>query len=89
MGASDRARGPRDEHVADLDFAEHFVAEVGELAARGEAGEVGLIFGFDFVDVEAVEMGIVEEVALDAPGFAVHLASLGAGIDDGEHAADC
>ena len=33
-----------------------------------------------------MQSGIVEEVALDAPGFAIHLGVFCAGIDDGEHA---
>ena len=79
---------PADKHVADGDFAQHFDVEVSELGARGEAIEVGLVFGFDFGNREAVGVGVVEEVALDAPGFVVDLTPLGAGIDDGFQAAE-
>jgi hypothetical protein len=74
---------PVDEHVADGDFAQHLGGEIGELGARGEAVEIRLVFGLDLGNAEAVGVGIVEEVALDAPGFVVDLPPLGAGIDDG------
>jgi hypothetical protein len=75
--------GPADEHVADGDLAQHLGGEIGELGARGEAVEVGLVAGLDLGNAQAVGVGVVEEVALDAPGFVVDLPPLGAGIDDG------
>jgi hypothetical protein len=68
--------------VADGDFAEHLGGEVGELGAGGEAVEIRLVFCLDFGNAEAVSVGVVEEVALDAPGLVVDLLPLGAGIDD-------
>jgi hypothetical protein len=78
LGRVVRVIGTADEHVADGDFAEHFRGKVGEFGARGEVVEVGLVFCLDFGDAEAVGVGVVEEVALDAPGFVVDLTPLGA-----------
>ena len=80
--------GTANEHVADGDFAEHFFEEVIQLVARADAVKVRLVALLDFRDVEAVVVGVVEEIALDAPGFAIHLAILGAGIDVGLETAE-
>jgi hypothetical protein len=79
---------PADEHVADGELAQHLRGEIGELVARCETIEIGLVAGLDLGNAEAVGVGVVEEVALDAPGFVVDLAPLGAGIDDGFKAAE-
>ena len=61
--------GTANEHVADGDFAEHFFEEVIQIVARADAVKVRLVALLDFREVEAVVVGVVEEVALDAPGF--------------------
>ena len=77
-----------DEHVADVDFAQHLDGEIAELGAGGQAIEIGLVAGFDFGNAEAVGVRIVEEVALDAPGFVINLLPLGSQVDDGFKAAE-
>jgi hypothetical protein len=80
--------GATEEHMADGDFAEHFGGQVAEFAAAGKAVEVRAIAGLDFRNAEAVGVRVVEEVALDAPGFVEDLPPLGAGVDVGGHVAE-
>ncbi len=75
------------EHVADLNFAEHLDAQVGELVARRQTVEVGLVLGLDLGEIEPVIVRIVEKIALQMPGLAIHLPPLGARIEHGGHGA--
>ena len=68
-------------HVADHEVAEHFLEEVSEIFARGYVAEVGLVLLLGFLEVQAVGVAVVEPVALDVPGFAVHLFPFLDGVD--------
>ncbi len=88
MGRVVGLAGTANEHVADGEFAGHFLEEVVELVAGADAVEVWLVALLSLGQVEAVVIGVVEEVAFDAPGLVVHLAELSAGIDVGLQAAE-
>jgi len=71
--------------VPDTHLAEHFFHEIGEVGAGAEFVDVRGVLLFCGGDVETMEVRIVEEFALDAPGFAVDLLPLGLGIDVKTH----
>ena len=70
-----------DEHVPDGHLAERFREDIVQVPPRPEILEIRLISLLRGLQVETVVTGIVEEVALDSPGLAVHLFPLGARID--------
>ena len=74
-------------HMAYVDLTKHLGREIGEFRARGEAIEVGLVFGLDFGNAEPVGVGVVEKVAFDPPRFEIDLPPACARIDRRFHTA--
>src|SRR6478672_3926031 len=71
--------------MPDGDFTEHFVEQVVEIGATTECLQVWRIFLFGRRNVQSVMIRIVEEVALDAPNFVVHLVPLDTRVDVNFH----
>src|SRR5258708_1225193 len=69
------------EHVAGRPLAKTFVEQIGEFVAGGDAVEIRRVFLFGLVEIQTVIVRVVEEVALDAPGFVVDLLPHGTGLD--------
>ena len=59
--------------MSDHEVAEHFGEQVVEIGARADPLDEPLIPFFGVPQVQPVESGVVEEVALDAPRLAEHL----------------
>ncbi len=66
-----------DEGVADHQPPGHLLEEPVEILAAADARQEGLVEPLRPGQVEAVVVGVVEEVPLDAPHLAVHLAPFG------------
>ena len=77
-----------DEHVADRDLSEHLLEEIVEVSAAAQAFEVHAVLFLGGRNVEAVMIRVVEEVAFDAPDFAIHLVPFDARIDVNLHAVE-
>src|SRR5262249_36003406 len=58
-----------------------FREEIVQIAPAGDVVEVRQESLTRRLEIEAVEAGVVEEVAFDAPDFVIHLLPLGARID--------
>ena len=69
------------EDVPGGQFAEHLLEEVVEIVAARDVLKVRLVLRLCGLEVEAVVVRVVEEVALDAPDLAVHLPPLGARVN--------
>jgi hypothetical protein len=67
--------------VAHGHIADHVVDDVVQIGARAERVQVFFVLLLGVGHVEAVQIGIVEEAALDAPHFVVHLLPFGKRID--------
>ena len=66
--------------MADGEFAQHFLEQIIQFTAGAEGIEVWLVFLFRGFEIEAVIVGVVEEIALDVPHFVIHLLPLQAWI---------
>jgi len=64
----------RDDHIS-----KHFGEQVIEVGARTDACNEGLVPVFRGFQIETVVGGVIEEIALDAPGLTVHLLPLRGG----------
>ena len=61
--------------------AQQFVEQIVQIVAAAEAVKVLGVLRPGLIEVETVEIGIVQEVTLDAVHFLIHLAPFGARID--------
>ena len=69
------------EQVPNRELAEHLLEQIVEVRAAGEPLEVGLVPLLGRHEIETMMVGVVEEVALDAPRLVVHLSPFREGID--------
>ena len=71
--------------MADGDFSEHFVEQVIQIGASGQALQIGSVLLLRGIDVQPVMVWIVQEIALDAPNLVVHLVPFGARVNVNFH----
>src|SRR5208283_1920484 len=71
----------KDVDVLRRDLAQHVAENIAEIGAAHDVVNIGLISRDQALHVGAVEVGIVEEVALNPPNFPVHLLPFGARIN--------
>src|SRR4051812_16163878 len=67
--------------MSDRDVAEHLLEQMNEVRARCQSRQIGLEPSFRRGPIETVELRVVEEIALDAPGIVIHLPPFLARID--------
>ena len=67
--------------MADGELAQKFVDDVIQVGARGERIQILFVLLFAVGRIHAVQVGIVEVAALDAPHLVIHLLPFGDGID--------
>ena len=66
--------------VAAGHLAQHVLEDIVQVGARGERIQIFLVFLLRIGGIHAVQIGIVEVAALDAPYLVVHLFPLGDGV---------
>ena len=67
--------------MADRHLAQALLKQIGKFVAGRDAVKVGRVFLLHLLDVESVIVRVIEEIALDAPGFVIDLLPHGAGLN--------
>ena len=76
-----RAVAADDVHMLRRDFAQHVTEDVGQIGAAHHVVHKRLVESDQRVQVGAMQVGIVEEITLDARHFVKYLLPFGARID--------
>ncbi len=67
--------------MADRQLTERLADQPVEVASAGDVGQVARVVALQFGEVLAVVIRVVEEVAHEPPGLAIHLLPFGGAID--------
>ena len=62
-----------DKHMPDRYLVEHLAEKIVQIAAMREAGKIGFVSLLELFQIDAVQVRVIKEIALNPPRLAVHL----------------